>query len=220
MESMEELEIISKKDKKQHIWVEKYRPKKLEDYLGNDIIKETFTHYIKNQDIPNLLLYSGPGTGKSSSAKILAREIKSDSIYINASDERGIDLVRDKVKIFASASGFNPIKIIILDECLDENTLVTILRSGEVIQTEIKNLKEETDLVKSYNIDKNKIEWRPFLMMDKGVQDVYEMELENGEVIVCTDSHKWYVNDTKTNMPIKMKLKDILAKNIKEILSF
>ena len=65
MEDAEQLEIISKKDRKQHIWVEKYRPKKLDDYLGNDTIKETFAIYVKNQDIPNLLLYSGPGTGKS-----------------------------------------------------------------------------------------------------------------------------------------------------------
>jgi len=64
MEDIEELEITPKKDRKQHIWVEKYRPKKLEDYLGNDLIKETFKSYVAQQDFCHLLLYGGPGTGK------------------------------------------------------------------------------------------------------------------------------------------------------------
>jgi replication factor C small subunit len=215
---MEELEFQPKKERKQHIWVEKYRPTKLEDYLGNDTIKETFKAFVANQDFGHLLLCGKQGSGKTSIAKMLVKAINCDHIYINASDERGIDVIRDKIKGFASSSGFKPLKIIILDECLDENTLVTVLRSGELIQTEIKNLKDETDLVKSYNVESGKVEWRPFTLLDKGLQDVYEMELENGEVIVCTDSHKWYVKG-ENNKPVKMKLKDIMTKNILEILT-
>lgn len=113
---MEELEFHSKKDRGQHIWVEKYRPNKLEDYLGNQSIKETFLSYIKNQDMCHTFLYGPPGTGKTTLAKMLVREIECDSIYINASDENGIETIREKIKNFAASSGFKPLKIIILDE--------------------------------------------------------------------------------------------------------
>lgn len=113
---MEELEIVPKKDKKQHIWVEKYRPTKLEDYLGNNEIKSVFNKYVEEQDFCHLFLYGGPGTGKTTLAKMLVKAVACDSIYINASDERGIDTVRDKIKNFCNSSGFKPLKTVILDE--------------------------------------------------------------------------------------------------------
>lgn len=113
---MEELEIVSRREKKQHIWVEKYRPNILSDYLGNDLVKETFSMYVKNQDFCHLFLYGPPGTGKTTLAKMLVKEIACDSIYINASNERGVDTIRDKIISFASSSGFKPLKVIILDE--------------------------------------------------------------------------------------------------------
>ncbi len=113
---MEELEIIPKEKRKQYIWVEKYRPNTLSEYLGNDLVKQTFNQYIKNQDFCHLLLYGPPGTGKTTLAKLLVKEINCDSIYVNASDENGIDTIRDKIKSFASSSGFKPLKVVIFDE--------------------------------------------------------------------------------------------------------
>jgi replication factor C small subunit len=131
---MEELEFTPRTERKQHIWVEKYRPKKLADYLGNPLIKETFSSYITNQNLPHILLYGGPGTGKTTASKLLVKEIESDSIYINASDERTLDVIRDKIKIFASSTGFKPLKIVILDEFdgfpdLSQRTLRSILET-------------------------------------------------------------------------------------------
>jgi DNA polymerase III delta prime subunit len=114
---MDEIELTSRKEKKHSIWVEKYRPTTLSNYIGNDTVKDSFKMYVENQDIPHLLLYGGPGTGKTSLAKLLVKSINCDSIYINASDENGIDTVRNKIKDFAGSSGFKPLKIIILDEC-------------------------------------------------------------------------------------------------------
>jgi DNA polymerase III delta prime subunit len=129
---MEEIEFLPKKERKQHIWVEKYRPEKLEDYLGNDTIKETFKSYVDQQDLCHILLYGGPGTGKTTLAKMLVRAIACDHIYINASDERTLEVIRDKIKGFASSSGFKPLKIIILDEFdgfpdLSQRTLRSIM---------------------------------------------------------------------------------------------
>jgi len=98
------------------IWVEKYRPGTLEGYVGNDTVRAKLEQYIATQDIPHLLFYGTAGTGKTTAAKILVKNIECDYMFINASDERGIDTVRDKIKGFASTVGFKPLKIVVLDE--------------------------------------------------------------------------------------------------------
>lgn len=98
------------------IWFEKYRPSSLEEYVGDELLREKLAEYIASQDIPHLLFYGTAGTGKTTAAKILINNIECDSLFINASDERGIDTIRDKVKGFASTMGFSPLKIIVLDE--------------------------------------------------------------------------------------------------------
>jgi replication factor C small subunit len=98
------------------IWTERYRPSKLEDYVGNETLKAKIKQYIETNDIPHLLLYGGAGTGKTTLAKLITNSIKCDILYINASDENGIDTIRVKIKNFACNIGFNPLKVIILDE--------------------------------------------------------------------------------------------------------
>lgn len=98
------------------LWVEKYRPSTLEGYVGNDTVRAKIEQYIQTQDIPHLLFYGTAGTGKTTAAKILIKNIDCDYMFINASDERGIDTVRDKIKGFASTVGFKPLKIVVLDE--------------------------------------------------------------------------------------------------------
>jgi replication factor C small subunit len=98
------------------IWTERYRPDTLEGYVGNDTVRAKLTQYIQTQDIPHLLFYGTAGTGKTTAAKLLIKNIDCDCMFINASDERGIDTMRDKVKGFASTVGFKPLKIIVLDE--------------------------------------------------------------------------------------------------------
>lgn len=98
------------------LWVERYRPSVLEGYVGNDVVRAKLEEYITNQDIPHLLFYGTAGTGKTTAAKILVKNIDCDYMFINASDERGIDTVRDKIKGFASTVGFKPLKVVVLDE--------------------------------------------------------------------------------------------------------
>lgn len=98
------------------IWTERYRPDTLDGYIGNDVVRAKIEHYIATQDIPHLLFYGTAGTGKTTAAKILVNNIDCDCMFINASDERGIDTVRDKIKGFASTVGFKPLKIVVLDE--------------------------------------------------------------------------------------------------------
>mgnify|MGYP003112454948 FL=1 len=99
------------------LWVERYRPTKLENYIGNEHLKSKVDVYLKSGDMPHLLLFGRAGTGKTTLAKMLVNSIDCDYLYINASDENSVDTVRNKVRNFASTIGFKDSKIIILDEC-------------------------------------------------------------------------------------------------------
>ena len=98
------------------LYVEKYHSKVLDEYVGNETLKQVIAKYIEQNDIQNLLLYGPPGTGKTTLAKLLINNINCDHLYINASDERGIETIREKVQGFASTASFKPLKVIILDE--------------------------------------------------------------------------------------------------------
>ena len=102
--------------KKHSLWVEKYRPTTLKNYVGNESIKKSISNYIEQNDIQNLIFYGPAGTGKTTLAKLIVKNIDCDYLYINASDERGIETIRDKVSGFASTMSFKPLKVIILDE--------------------------------------------------------------------------------------------------------
>ena len=98
------------------LWVEKYRPTTLEEYVGNETIKNKIADYLKQGSIQNLLFHGVAGTGKTTLAKLIAKNLNCDLLYINASDERGIDTIREKIIPFASSMSFNDVKIVILDE--------------------------------------------------------------------------------------------------------
>ena len=99
------------------LWVEKYRPKKVEDCILPDAIKSTFQEYVTRKEIPNLLLSGTAGVGKTTIAKALCEEIGCDYIVINGSDENGVDTIRVKIKNYASSISLaGGRKVIILDE--------------------------------------------------------------------------------------------------------
>lgn len=103
--------------KKEHtLWVEKYRPDTLENYVGNEDVKSIIADYLSQNDIHHFLFYGPAGTGKTTLAKIIVNNLDCNYLYINASDERGVDTIRDKVQGFASAASFKPLKVVILDE--------------------------------------------------------------------------------------------------------
>ena len=115
------------------LWVEKYRPKKVEDCILPDTIKTTFQEYVNKKEIPNLLLSGSAGVGKTTIAKALCEEVGCDYIVINGSDESGIDVLRTKIKHYASSVSLSGgRKVIIIDEAdyLNPNSTQPALRGA------------------------------------------------------------------------------------------
>ena len=104
----------------EYLWVEKYRPKKIEDCILSQDIKDTFSQFLQQKEIPNLLLSGTAGTGKTTVARALCEELGADYIIINGSDEgRQIDTLRHKIKNFASTVSLTEQsnhKVVIIDE--------------------------------------------------------------------------------------------------------
>jgi DNA polymerase III delta prime subunit len=108
---------MGSRNKKEHtLFVEKYRPNTLEGFMCKDETRIKLEEYIKNQDIPMLGFFGKPGSGKTTLAKLLVKNIDCDYIIVNATDERSMDVMREKIGSFASAGSFKPLKIVVLDE--------------------------------------------------------------------------------------------------------
>jgi replication factor C small subunit len=120
--------------------VERYRPVTLENYVGNEHIKKTISQYLGQNDIQNLIFYGPAGTGKTTLAKIIVKNLDCEYLYINASDERGIETIRDKVSGFASSASFKPLKVVILDEA-DFLTIQAQASLRNVIETFSRNTR-------------------------------------------------------------------------------
>lgn len=96
--------------------VEKYRPNKLENFIGEEKFKKSIQKQLDNNDIQNYMFHGKAGGGKTTLAKLIVQNLDCDYLFINASDESGIDTIRNKIKGFAATASTKDIKVVILDE--------------------------------------------------------------------------------------------------------
>ena len=129
----------------ENLWVEKYRPRRIEDCILTNELKETFKQFVNQKELPNLLLSGTAGTGKTTVARALCEELGVDYIIINGSDEgRQIDTLRHKIKNFASTVSLTETgrhKVVILDEAdyMNPESVQPALRN--FIETFYKNCR-------------------------------------------------------------------------------
>lgn len=99
------------------LWVEKYRPRKIEDCILSESIRKTFDNIVKTNDMQNVLLCGGPGCGKTTVARALCEQLNLDYIFLNASENGNIDTLRTTIRSFASSVSLSGNrKVVILDE--------------------------------------------------------------------------------------------------------
>ena len=118
-------------NREQFLWVEKYRPRRISDCILPEGLKNTFQEFVNQDNIPNMLLSGTAGTGKTTIARALCEELGCDYIIINGSEESGIDVLRTKIKDFASTVSLaGKVKVVILDEAdyLNPNSTQPALR--------------------------------------------------------------------------------------------
>jgi replication factor C small subunit len=201
-------------------WLSKYNPNNLNEIIGQKNIVSILKGYINNKNIPHLLFAGLPGIGKTTSAVIIAKELfdenwQSNIIMMNASDERGIDVVRNKIK---QATKFDPLnanfKIIFLDE-FDEMCLIkgTKVITGFNTSRKICNIEDISQdrytAICSLNIDNEKIESDKGICINTGISKVYEISLADGRSIQCTAKHPFFVLDENDNI-IEKQLQDLV----------
>ena len=121
--------------KEMFVWAEKYRPATIDECVLPEFMKDTFKEFLKQGEIPHFLFTGPPGVGKTTVAKALCNELEVDWMMINGSDDGGIDVLRTRIKQFASTSSLNiesPFKVIIIDEAdyLNVNSTQPAFRGG------------------------------------------------------------------------------------------
>jgi len=135
------------------LWVEKFRPKFIDDCVLPKELKDTFKAIIKQGEIPNLILSGPPGCGKTTVAKALCSELGADILFINGSDESGIDVLRTKIRIFASSKSFTGAKKVVL---LDEADYLNPQSTQPALRAFIEEFSENCSFILTCNF-KNKI---------------------------------------------------------------
>lgn len=180
-----------------NIWYEKYSPQVIEDVILPENIKKRIITSIQDSKIPNFGFWSHqPGLGKSCTSKAIIRSANADALFINASLEKGIDVVRNKIMQFASSISLSDApKIVVLDECLEENEEVILIKDGKEVPVKLKDLDKDTVYeCLSYNLETSEFEHDTCTVISDREADIYEVELEDGRTILVTDNHPFIVS--------------------------
>ena len=200
-------------------WVEKYRPQVLEDIILSAETKKMLQTYIDRKTIPNFLFAGSAGIGKTTTALAIGKALDARVLFIPASYDNSVDVIRGKVKDFCDSYSFDKLKIVIIDEadsmssnmCLDDNTFIK-LASGENIK--IGDMKEGVKYkVLSYDFDLKQAVADTASVVFKDTAECFEVELFDGRKIVATANHRFFIYQKDISMIIVKRLSDINIDN-------
>lgn len=190
------------------IWSQKYRPKVVEDCILPESIKSSFREFVAQNKIPNLLLTGSQGCGKTTIAKALCEELDVDYITINCSDDNGIDVLRGKIKNYASSVSLSGgRKVIIMDEadflnCFASEQNVFVLRDNVISTIPISELENRSETVLSVDALGN-LEFDIAYGFQSGEAEVFEVTFDDGSVVMCTKDHPFFdgeLNEAKIDI--------------------
>jgi len=179
------------------LWIEKYRPRTIEDCILPERIKNALSKMVEGGEIQNYAAVGQQGSGKTSSARALCDQLGIDYMMINMSAESGIDTVRTKIINYASTLSFNSqhsYKTIILDECLEENEKVRIGTVDNWKGIPLKDLNHGVVYpVVSFNMDSGLFENDSGSIISDKEDMVYEVKFNSGRVVRVNDKHPFIV---------------------------
>ncbi|PSP27503.1 replication factor C small subunit [Halobacteriales archaeon QH_2_65_14] len=188
---------------REEIWLEKYRPRTLEEVVGHNAIVDRLQSYVERDDLSHMLFAGPAGVGKTTCAIAIARELYGEDweenfLELNASDERGIDVVRDRVKNFARTSfGGHGYRIIFLDEadalCVPPGTEVVTGYPSSPEVKKIEDVAESGEPIPSVDFETNEIQSDKGQLVDSGVADFFELELADGRSVLASLTHPFFV---------------------------
>jgi len=197
------------------LWNERFRPKKIEDCILPKPLKHTFENFVVASDCPNIMIHSSSGgTGKTTVLRALCSELDLEYLFINASEQRSVDVIRNDVTQFVSTMSLEGRKkAVIFDECLADSEEIVI---GPLDNKQTLRLSEFEEnrlyLMVSYNLRTHEEEEDVGVIVSSKDAEVFKITFEDGREILVTDNHPFFVySDVDTF--IEKSLKDGLNKD-------
>ncbi len=178
-------------------WTEKYRPKSLGDVIGQKLIVDRLKSFVERGNFPNMIFAGSPGVGKTACAVALAHDLYGESLEgafkeLNASDDRGIDVIRGKVKDFAKTISINrvPIKVIFLDEAdaLTADAQHALRRTMEMFAAETRFILNANYASKIIEPIQSRCVVFRFKHLNEDEMKIYIKRIEKGEDLMIEDA--------------------------------
>ena len=193
------------------LWFEKYRPQKISDCILTSKQKKIFSGYIKNKDVPNLMFTGSQGTGKTTVAKVIAKELDAELLYIDCSTDSGKSMIQEMIVPYASTVSVvnsNVPKFILCDECLEENETVRIGTIDNYKDIPLKDLETNTMYpVVSMNMKTKELENDTAYLCTDKEDELFEVFLSNGKKIICNKNHPFVIEQEDGTLT-KVRLKE------------